>query len=59
MSTVVHMKGIIVREQCPFAAYSTHLKTHSPCSTSCSCSYSMCTVLPIAGCYKGYSSIIP
>jgi len=26
---------------------------------SCSCSYSMCTVLPIAGCHKGlYSSII-
>jgi len=33
MSTVVHMIRIIVREQCPFAAYVTCLMT--PCALYC------------------------
>jgi len=47
LSILVHLTRIIVREQCPFAMYSTYLThrwTPSPCSmVSCSYSYSMCT----------------
>jgi len=34
MSTVVHMTRIIVREQCPFAVYSTYLESKYTASPS-------------------------
>ena len=55
-SAVVYMTRIIVREQCHFAAIALILslsKLPALVAFSCSCSYSMCTVLPIAGCHKG------
>ena len=46
-TTVVHMTRIIVRECLSLS------KLPALVAFSCSCSYSMCTVLPIAGCHKG------
>jgi len=48
MSTAAHITGLFVREQCPFATYSTYLMSkQSSHPLNYSCSYSMCTILPI------------
>jgi len=43
MSTVVHMTRIIVREQCPFAAYSTYLESKQTPNPSIAFSCSVAT----------------
>jgi len=62
MSTAAHMTGIFVREQCPFATYSTYLMSKQsslvansiiPVATPCA---QYCPYLAIT---RDYYSIIP
>ena len=56
MSNVVHMTRIIVRALLLLLHIALILclsKLPALVAFSCSCSYSMCTVLPIAGCHNG------